>query len=358
MNVGNVKGVLRNSLLALMVFWLSINTANADSPTCKDSGFFTQGKMITDFCWECIFPMKIVGVTIPIGKRSANKLPSSTASPVCVCPGRFGIPSIGVSLGYWSPDHAIEIVKEPFCLPMLGMTLFSFDDAEFKGIMAKFQQGAGSGSYGRGQGSETANASGNLHWIQIPSGYFTDAVTSSVCSGGGSADFDFGYLTEIDPTWHSDALALYTHPEARVFTKMYAMAVCMADAVATNIRKPIATANWCLGSWGQLYPYTGRGSNKGSVIDQATFAAKGIAAMHRRGLTSLKYGNSAICKDRKYFLFPKQQYQFQNFWPKPINDAVWIGTGEPKWGMNRQDPRTGDRMFIEFGYQECCITAW
>lgn len=337
-------------------------TGGSSSKTCHDSGFFTRATIITDFCWVCMFPMKIFGVTIPISKRNANKLPSATASPICVCPGRFGIPAYGATLGYWSPDHAIEVVREPFCSPILnGITLVSSDEEEFKGIMARYQQGTPSnGVSGRGDRNiSSTSGAANVHWVKIPSGYFSSMVTNSVCAGGGS-DMDFGYFTEIDPSWHSELIALYTHPEARLFTKMYATAACMADAVATNLRKPITKANWCLGSWGMLYPFAGRGGYQGNVKDQAAFSAKMLAAMHRRGLATVKYGNSAVCRDRKYFLFPKQQYQFQNFWPNAkTDDAFWIGTAEAKWGSLRQNPLKGDeRIFIEFGYQECCITAW
>lgn len=364
---GYLKAHLSIYMLIVSICLFGLNSsvlagsAVGSSKTCHDSGFFTKATIITDFCWTCLFPMKIFGVTVPIDKRNANKLPSSTASPVCVCPGRTGFPSIGATLGYWSPDHAIEVVREPFCSPILmGTTLISTDEEEFKGIMAKFQQGSTSKqSNGRGGVRESGQGSANVHWVKIPSGYFASMVNSTVCSGA-SGDMDFGYFTEIDPSWHSDAIALYTHPEARLFTKMYATAACMADAVATNLRKPISKANWCLGSWGMLYPFTGRGGYQGSVKDQAAFSAKMLAAMHRRGLAKVKYGNSAVCKDRMYFLFPKQQYQFQNFWPRPITDnAMWIGEAETKWGYSRQNPGVGDdRIFIEFGYQECCITIW
>lgn len=336
--------------------------------TCHDSGFLSKGKIVTDFCWECIFPMKIFGVTVPVGKRNANKLPSATASPVCVCPGRFGLPSVGATLGYWSPDHAIELVNEPFCSPVLfGETLISSDMDTFKGIMARTNQGSGTKSkLLKSGGSGTAvedtgdGAAVNAHWIKIPTGYFTSFITSTVCAGGGNMDFDFGYFSEIDPSWSSDAIALYTHPEARVFAKMYATAVCMADAVATNVRKPMAQASWCVGSWGQLYPHSGRSMKLATISAQGLAGSRVLAKMHRFGLAKLKYGNSAVCKDRRYFLFPKQQYQFQNIWPRPIkNDAMWLGSSALKWGNNRTIPVVGeDRLFIEFGYQECCITAW
>ena len=67
----------------------------AKEVACPDFDF---GKQIQKTCWDCFFPIVIFGV--PIGGKS-SKLPSDRAAPLCVCPGRSGYPSLGITPGYW-----------------------------------------------------------------------------------------------------------------------------------------------------------------------------------------------------------------------------------------------------------------
>jgi len=53
-------------LRAILVLALALVSvpAQAADPGCPDAELFS-GKLITDVCWDCLFPVRIVG--IPIG---------------------------------------------------------------------------------------------------------------------------------------------------------------------------------------------------------------------------------------------------------------------------------------------------
>jgi conjugal transfer pilus assembly protein TraU len=172
---------------------------------------------------------------------------------------------------------------------------------------------------------------------------------------------DFAYISEIDPTMQNDLLAIYTHPEAKVFTQMAAQAACMADTVKVAAGRPLHKAFWCAGSWGSVYPYTGKSQAQTTFESQMLTAARGLAAMHRRGLAKRTIGDKAVCGGRFWFVLPREQYQFQNLWPRATRGAEWIGTTEYKggWGMTRVVPATGEnRVIMEWQHKQCCLTAW
>lgn len=348
---------LRSTALA-GVLGLGLSTAQAaEMDGCYDSGLLSKGGIISSFCYECFFPIRIIGITIPIG-RSASKAPpnSELAAPLCICPGRYGIPAIGISFGMWHPNHLHEVVKTPLCSPVvLGMSLGGTNASNPMGLLKAQQLG------GRGDELSGEGAFYNWHWIKFPGAYLTDLLTNTICAPQGGVDMDFGYISEIDPTMQNDTLAAYTHPEARIFTQMAAQAACMADSVAVAAGRPIHKAFWCAGSWGSVYPYTGHSPTQTTFEAQMLTAARGLAAMHRRGLAKKTIGNGSVCGGRMWFVLPREQYQFQNLWPRAVKGAEWIGTTEFKggWGMSRVVPAVGEnRVVMSWQFQECCVTAW
>jgi len=90
------------------------------SMICKDSGFYSKMKAVSDLCWECFFPIRVMGINVSGSGRGGSKMPSQTASPMCVCPGKlYGLPSPGITWGMWFPTHVIETVRQPWCSPTL-----------------------------------------------------------------------------------------------------------------------------------------------------------------------------------------------------------------------------------------------
>ena len=355
-------GQWMRSVVAAACLWLVAGSASAERlDGCTDSGLLSRGGIISSFCFNCFFPIRIMGIPIPAG-RGASKLPGSEdmAGPICVCPGRTGLPSIGLTFGMWQPTHLTEVVKTPFCSPvLLGMNLGGVNAGDAMGLLKGSQFGGSSHVGGAASGQDAIFY--NYHWIKFPGAVLLDMLTNTVCAPRGGVDMDFGYLSELDPTMQNDLMANYTHPESRVFANPAAQAACMADTVMAATRRPISKAFWCAGSWGSLYPYSMHSGAQTTFEGQMLTAARGLAAMHRRGLAKRSSGNKAVCADRLWFVMPKNQYQFQNLWPRPRRSAEWIGTTEYKggWGLGRVIPAVGeDRVTMTWAWNECCITAW
>jgi len=376
------------------------------SMICKDSGFYSKMKSVTDMCWDCFFPIRVMGVNISGSGRGRSKMPSQTASPMCVCPGKlYGLPSPGITWGMWFPTHVIETVRQPWCSPTLfgenlsgggGGTDGGSEDggsegggsedggsggggsegggseggdgggggglASFKKLASKLRLMGSSSAPGGQQGNEANLGSFyNWHWMTFPINEVLEQFMNKLCSPGGwGGDMSFLYFSEFDPTWSNEMLALYTHPEIKVFANLYAKAVCMADAVASTVSKPIDSAIWCAGAWGSIYPFSGIDNVKSAVEAQMLAGVRGLAAMHRRGLAKRTYGNMAVCGDAFWFMYPKQQYQFQNFWPYPQRkNNNWTGASSIRWGEWRKIPvQAEDRVMMQWTYKECCFTFY
>jgi len=354
------------------------------SAICKDSGFYSQMKAISDLCWECFFPIRVMGINVTGSGRGGSRMPSQLASPVCVCPGRmYGMPSPGITWGMWFPTHVIETTRQPWCSPTLFGENLSGGGGGSDGGSGGGSSGGGSGGDGSsgvknlvsklrlmgsssapgGQQGNEANIGSfyNWHWMTFPVYEVMEQFMSSLCSPGGwGGDMSYLYFSEFDPTWSNEMLALYTHPEIKAFANLYAKAVCMADAVASTVSKPIDTAIWCAGAWGSIYPFSGVDNVKSAVEAQMLAGVRGLAAMHRRGLAKRTYGNNAVCSDSFWFMYPKQQYQFQNFWPYPQRkNNNWTGASSVRWGEYRKIPvQAEDRVIMQWTYKECCYTFY
>jgi conjugal transfer pilus assembly protein TraU len=259
----------------------------------------------------------------------------------------------------WQPSHLHEVVRTPLCSPvLLGLNLGGINASNPMNLLKARQLG---GTSTVANGTAAQGAYYNFHWIKFPGAVLTDLLTNTVCAPQGSMDMDFAYLSEIDPTMQNDLLANYTHPESKIFSQMAAQAACMADSVKVAAGRPIHRAFWCAGSWGSLYPYTGHSHAQTTFESQMLTSARGLAAMHRRGLAKKTIGNKAVCNGRYWFTMPREQYQFQNLWPRAVRSAEWIGTTEYKsgWGLSRVVPASGEnRVVMEWQFKECCITAW
>lgn len=282
---------------------------------------------------------------------AATNVPDAVAAPTCVCPGRiFGTPTPGVTLGYWEPSHLLERTRTPYCSPTLGTTLASTDastlDIRNFGGHTDVTDGDDGGAYY------------NLHIFRFPLGAILDMVTDSVCVSDSGYDLDLLYLSEIDPTWTNDELALVTTPEAALFANPVAIAACLADAGAATSYKPLEALFWCAGAWGQLYPLSGHTPASGSPPREAALAGtRGLAAMHRRGLFPKTMGDSAVCANHPFPTLLKQQYKLQTFFPVPeLVSNHWIGASTVRWGEWRNVPVTGeDFVDVVSRWEDCCV---
>ena len=69
-------------------------------------------KMITDVCWEGVFPLQIAGVTL-FGKTRYAPGDRNT-DRTCACSGDLSageLPKVGVTTGYFAPKYLLTVTK-------------------------------------------------------------------------------------------------------------------------------------------------------------------------------------------------------------------------------------------------------
>jgi conjugal transfer pilus assembly protein TraU len=321
---------------------------------CPDAGLFSQGGLVSKVCTTCYFPIYI-GDSLPIGGNTQRKPDDDPSSGTCICPGRiFGYPTPGVKLGMWQPTHMIEVVRQPYCSPALGSRISGSTSSSTFAIAKQGGNGVTSPDH-----EQHTPSYYNFHYWKFPLSVLTDMVTDTVCvaeSGGG--DMDLAYVSEIDPTWNSDTLAMYTHPEAVLFSNPIAIASCMADAAASTLYKPIPMMFWCHGAHGHAYPFTGHNNVSDPANSTSSAASRALAALHRRGIAKQTYGTWAVCRDHPNPTLPRQQYRLQAMFPIPeLPNNHWLGAHPSSWAGGQFNlPGVGeDFLYLVWSWQTCCM---
>jgi conjugal transfer pilus assembly protein TraU len=310
---------------------------------CNDPGF---ASVVSKVCIPCYFP-------ITVGAAKGREVPlSATPLPSCICPGRlFGKPTKGMVASMWQPFYIVEETRAAYCSPILGKSL------------AESGQGASTvKAFRQGNASSATNEDGsgvsyyNTHVFKFPLSAITDQITDSVCVGEGASDASIAWISEIDPTHTNDTLAMYTTPEAFLFTSVVAQAACIADAVAASVYQPIDVMGWCFGSWGSAYPHSGFiGQTGWAARDAQASAARLAASLHRRGLLVKSHGMSAVCSNHKFPNIVKTQYKLQGVHPwAEVSDNHWIGESPYLWNSYTIPSVGEDHVNLIWSYEQCC----
>ena len=288
-----------------------------------------SGKLITDICWACLFPIRIAG-----GAMGSGDYPSSATDKVfCTCNDPNGIPNVGMTLGLWSPARMIELVTTPWCSPALGGMKFGSSLLRLRGT-------TGQAEYDNGE-----IAFFNYHYFAFPLYIMLDLFWDNRCNADGYKDFDLMYVSELDPTWNNDELAFFTNPEVALFANPVAISSCVADGAAATAGHPIDAMFWCAGTWGSMYPFAGLANPTVGADPRLTslFAIRATAALHRRGLAFGTVGNDALCGGNVAPFIPKSQYSMTMFYPVADTDRRHaIGESTFRWGMAHTYPGPGD----------------
>lgn len=363
--------------LACLIFHSSAWAADGDVTTttstknidvtkllCPDADFWGE-KMLTGVCWSCLFPVRLLGFTI---FADGDDLPDgATEQSLCACGGSHGLPMLGITGGAWLPARLIEVVRKPYCSPILGGT--SFND----GVRLW-------GGHKEIEGDGTDKTFYNYHYWAFPLYMILQLFVQNNCNAGGIRNLDMMYMSELDPTWNIDELAFFMNPEAVIFANPLAVAACMVDCAVTTASMPSTSLFWCAGCWGNLYPFTGNvASDASAPRDTSLLSARVLSGLHRRALAHKTYGDEALCGGQIYPMIPKQQYKMSTLFPLAEansdranivgtngvaqstimkNCCHWIGESPFKWGEWRTIPGTGeDYVYLLWRYTECCLTG-
>ena len=339
-------------------------TQNIDATKllCPDADFWGK-KMLTGVCWSCLFPVRLMGFTI---FDEGNDLPDgATKKAFCGCSGDEGLPTFGVTGGAWLPARLIEVVRKPYCSPILGGTSFN------SGVRLW-------GGHKEVEGDGSDKTYYNYHYWAFPLYAILQLFVQNNCNAGGLRNLDMMYMSELDPTWNVDELAFFMNPEAVVFANPLAVAACTVDCATTTVSMPMTSLFWCAGCWGNLYPFTGNiASDASAPRDTSLLTARVLASLHRKALAHKTYGDDALCGGQIYPMIPKQQYKLSTLFPLAEANAEelestdangvkhtkildncchWIGESTFKWGEHRTIPGTGeDYVYLIWRYTECCL---
>ncbi len=293
---------------------------------------------LTDVCWRCIFPIHIGPVQAGMGMEDAGAVPPL----ICTCPAppplfvRFGL---GVS--FWEPARVAEVVRTPFCSPLLGGVQL----AELSSVPA------GTGHAGVAGGE----AYYQVHWYVYPLLAWLGLLTDLACMSPES--FDLVYLSELDPLWQDDELAFLLNPEAALFANPVAQAACAADCIAASSGFPIDALFWCAGCQGSMYPLTGSTAHNTGAVDSSLLLTQRMAfKLHRQLVARDTSTIAAMCIPQPQPIMRKGQYKTQMLHPLPYpQGAQPFGRLSLPWASGREYPVHGeDFSYLVFRKRLCC----
>lgn len=330
---------------AVLIFcFLVIPQLSLADPGCQSSDIIS-GKLITDICWDCVFPLRIAGSIWSVGDGVTPDV--AVNKPVCACQDDLGVSHPGLTNSMWEPARLIEFQRVPGCSSVLNGAMFPAD---------RLNQG----NHARGGKAGAQGTFMHYHYYSFPLLVMLDMFTSAGCTTDGYQDLDMMYLSELDPTWNNDELAFFSNPEAAAVANPLAAAACPADAISSTAGKPIESLFWCAGSWGLTYPLSGNQYTTSSIVKNTSLLKiKAITALHRRGLARRTMGEDAMCQGVIDPTFSKQMYRYTLAYPLPETKRAHL-TGESTflWGMGRTIPSIGeDLIYMIWRWNDCCNTS-
>lgn len=294
-----------------------------------------------DISWNCIYPLTFGGVTT----RGPGGNQDKAENAVCYCaPDAANImPRAGLRVGFWEPSRAIETVKDPFCFPTFGLNT----------------TGA-AGKAGLG-GTENRNEASNTTFQQAHYLYYSlfdllDIFMDVPCIS--HEGFDVAWISEVDPSWNSDAVSLFLSPEALLFANPVSQLACIPDAVMSSFSKPIDALFWCMGNWSSTYPLSGTVSGGDYIEENAALASRTIFRMGRTGLLR----DRAIdgCSATITPIWRKSHYKIQLMAPVAENRCHYIGEPGALWAYMKNPPGLAQDNFswLKWRKVNCCMTVY
>ncbi len=166
---------------------------------------------ITDVCWDCLFPIHFAGQNITPGKKDFV----SYGSPLCACKGTP--PKAGVPLAYWQPTYLVDVTRHPYNMVALGGIQAAKSTPKNMGSVSYSKNGLNSSFY-------------HVHLYKFPIIALLNLFDGFDCVDKG--DIDLLYMSELDPLWGDETLALLNNAEAGLFANQAASLACIADCVS------------------------------------------------------------------------------------------------------------------------------
>jgi conjugal transfer pilus assembly protein TraU len=294
---------------------------------------------ITDICWRCLFP-----ITIGNSRVVSSELPDTPNPHKALCTCHEGlVPTIGFALGYWEPMALVDVSRTPYCFVNLGGIELHTKNKTLGAVE-----------------TQTPDQNGSFYHVHVYHFPVLQWVGSWLLGGSCQThgEFKIAYLSELDPTWRDESLALIVFPETKRFLDpkiaLGAQTACLGDSTAANMGLPSDTAYWCAGSQGLMYPLTGKVVEHVGAVQASTLLAERILfKLHRLGNihdTSPHH----LCGEEIDLIMPKSRYRYQMVYPK-VASCHPFGRITALWGSNTINPLKGDDTgYLIFRKRNCC----
>ncbi len=293
---------------------------------------------VTDICWDCLLPITIGSTPFMTGTNPDTVNPADT---FCICDGDL-FPEIGIAVGYWEPMELIDVTRSPFCLVNLGG--IPLMESPNDGAVAVDDPSVNTGFF-------------YVHAYSFPIMQML-GVQSPRCASAGAPMLT--YLSELDPTWENETLALTLFPETLLFNNLPMQAACSVDAISASTWLPNDELFWCAGAQGTMYPLTGAvGEYIGGVQGTVLLSERLIYKLHRLGLMS-DSSIGDLCSDHTTLTLPKSRYRYQMVNPIPTVTPYGcqpFGRTTMLWGSALESPiSTENYGYLIWRKRNCCFT--
>ena len=328
--------------LSLALSALPLPAVSGGSNTC--SGAFPN--LITDICWDCMFPMTIGGMPFNFGISGADYDTGASKLPVCLCIKNL---FAGTPIGFWEPRYMVDVTPTPGCMPLLGGVNINppMNGEEYGAIKTNNSL----------IGGRSQSAFMQLNEYVNPVMTALGVITQTPCLDNRS--FDVPYISWADPTWGDDSLAMILTPYAYPFAGIPSVASESPDAIAATAGFPFATLFWVAGSWGPMYPLTG---NVAAATTQEQVAhllvARILAKFHAAGTQQTVAGQDALqscgAMGVPQLVMDKRQYKTSRTYPFSDNLCTPIGRPLAYQELGSSRPQDKDYGYFIFQRKDCC----
>lgn len=307
---------------------------------------------ITDICWSCIFPISIGSATIL--QMGQEDIENAVGSPICACgPPPFG--KIGIAIGFWEPARQVDVTRTPWCFTSLGGATIGSGIAPNPSVS---------------QGNRSRRASNTsfyqAHWYVNPVLYWLEVLSETSCLEQGG--FDIAYVTELDPSWNDDELAVILSPDVFLFANPAAQAACAADCVAATAGFPLSPMQWCGGCQGSMFPLNGHvQSHVGGVQASSLIMQRYAMKLHREFLAFAGNGIPGWCGMYPAPVLDKRIYKYSMLYPSSQGKGPDgrccqpMGRTTHLWSAGKEYPIKGeDFAYMMYRKRNCCerIYGW
>lgn len=321
---------------------------SAQTPPPSSSATCTGKFMnpLTDICWSCIFPLSIGSAPVlSMGQEDIE----NTGSPICAC-GPPPFAKLGVAIGFWEPARQVDVTRTPWCFTSLGGAMIGNGTTAPNPSVAQ-------GNRGRRASNTSFYQS---HWYVNPVLYWLEVLSETSCLEQGG--FDIAYVTELDPSWNDDELAVILNPDVFLFANPAAQAACAADCVAATVGFPLAPMQWCGGCQGSMFPLNGHvQAHVGGVQATSLILQRYAMKLHREFLAFSGNGPPGWCGLYPAPVLDKRTYKYSMLYPSTQGKGPDgrccqpLGRTTHLWSAGKEYPIQGeDFAYMMYRKRNCC----